>query len=80
MRRVHAPCCCLPGIALNVGAGSEVQRPLARVVIGGVLTSTILTLLDLPALHFLVHRRDDDRDAADAAQFDAKRHGAAQPE
>ncbi len=43
-------------MALNVGAGSEVQRPLATVVIGGVLTSTILTLLVLPALYLLVHR------------------------
>ena len=45
-------------MALNVGAGSEVQRPLATVVIGGVLTSTILTLLVLPALYLLVHRRE----------------------
>ena len=37
-------------MALNVGAGSEVQRPLATVVIGGVISSTILTLLVLPAL------------------------------
>jgi len=46
-------------MALNVGAGSEVQRPLATVVIGGVLTSTILTLLVLPALYLLVHRREN---------------------
>jgi cobalt-zinc-cadmium resistance protein CzcA len=44
-------------MALNVGAGSEVQRPLATVVIGGVISSTILTLLVLPALYLLVHRR-----------------------
>ena len=37
-------------MALNVGAGSEVQRPLATVVIGGIISSTILTLLVLPAL------------------------------
>ena len=43
-------------MALNVGAGSEVQRPLATVVIGGVLSSTILTLIVLPALYRLVHR------------------------
>jgi cobalt-zinc-cadmium resistance protein CzcA len=36
-------------MALNVGAGSEVQRPLATVVIGGIISSTILTLLVLPA-------------------------------
>ncbi|MBN8910884.1 MAG: CusA/CzcA family heavy metal efflux RND transporter [Hyphomicrobium sp.] len=37
-------------MAFNVGAGSEVQRPLATVVIGGIISSTILTLLVLPAL------------------------------
>ena len=47
-------------MALNVGAGSEVQRPLATVVIGGVISSTILTLLVLPALYRLFHR--DERD------------------
>jgi heavy metal efflux system protein len=45
-------------MALNVGAGSEVQRPLATVVIGGVVSSTILTLLVLPALYRLFHRSD----------------------
>lgn len=38
-------------MALNTGAGSEVQRPLATVVIGGIISSTILTLLVLPALY-----------------------------
>jgi cobalt-zinc-cadmium resistance protein CzcA len=45
-------------MALNVGAGSEVQRPLATVVIGGIVSSTLLTLFVLPALYRLVHRRD----------------------
>jgi cobalt-zinc-cadmium resistance protein CzcA len=55
-------------MALNVGAGAEVQRPLATVVIGGVLSSTLLTLLVLPALYGLVHgrRRGVARDAAQA--------------
>ncbi|MDP3404439.1 MAG: CusA/CzcA family heavy metal efflux RND transporter [Brevundimonas sp.] len=44
-------------MALNVGAGAEVQRPLATVVIGGILSSTILTLFVLPALYSLVHGR-----------------------
>ena len=44
-------------MALNVGAGSEVQRPLATVVIGGVISSTILTLIVLPALYRLIHGR-----------------------
>jgi len=42
-------------MAINVGAGAEVQRPLATVVIGGIISSTILTLLVLPALYALVH-------------------------
>ena len=44
-------------MALNVGAGSEVQRPLATVVIGGIISSTLLTLLVLPALYRLVYSR-----------------------
>ncbi len=42
-------------MALNVGTGSEVQRPLATVVIGGIVSSTILTLLVLPALYRMFH-------------------------
>ncbi|MDZ4762002.1 MAG: CusA/CzcA family heavy metal efflux RND transporter, partial [Alphaproteobacteria bacterium] len=42
-------------MAFNVGAGAEVQRPLATVVIGGIVSSTILTLLVLPALYRLAH-------------------------
>ncbi|WP_157696660.1 MULTISPECIES: efflux RND transporter permease subunit [Sphingomonadales] len=44
-------------MAFNVGAGAEVQRPLATVVIGGVISSTMLTLLVLPALYRIVHGR-----------------------
>jgi len=45
-------------MALNTGIGSEVQRPLATVVIGGIISSTILTLFVLPALYRLVHFRE----------------------
>ncbi len=45
-------------MALNVGLGSEVQRPLATVVIGGIISSTMLTLLVLPALYRMVRNRD----------------------
>ena len=38
-------------MALSTGVGAEVQRPLATVVIGGVLSSTLLTLLVLPVLY-----------------------------
>jgi cobalt-zinc-cadmium resistance protein CzcA len=44
-------------MAFNTGIGSEVQRPLATVVIGGVISSTVLTLLVLPALYRLTGRR-----------------------
>ena len=47
-------------MAFNVGAGSEVQRPLATVVIGGIVSSTLLTLLVLPALYAWLHARDDE--------------------
>jgi cobalt-zinc-cadmium resistance protein CzcA len=43
-------------MAFNTGVGSEVQRPLATVVIGGIVSSTMLTLLVLPALYRLTHR------------------------
>jgi cobalt-zinc-cadmium resistance protein CzcA len=42
-------------MALNTGIGSEVQRPLATVVIGGIISSTLLTLVVLPALYRLAH-------------------------
>jgi heavy metal efflux system protein len=45
-------------MAFNVGAGSEVQRPLATVVIGGIISSTLLTLIVLPALYRLLHREN----------------------
>ena len=46
-------------MALNTGTGAEVQRPLATVVIGGIISSTILTLLVLPILYQWVHRREN---------------------
>lgn len=54
-------------MALATTAGAEVQRPLATVVIGGIISSTALTLFVLPALYRLCHRKDekliDDTDA-----------------
>lgn len=43
-------------MALNTGLGAEVQRPLATVVIGGIIFSTILTLLLLPTFYLMLHR------------------------
>ncbi|WP_414662793.1 efflux RND transporter permease subunit [Horticoccus sp. 23ND18S-11] len=46
-------------MALASGAGAEVQRPLATVVIGGIISSTLLTLVVLPALYRMAHRSGD---------------------
>lgn len=43
-------------MSFNTGTGAEVQRPLATVVIGGIVSSTLLTLVVLPALYRLAHR------------------------
>jgi len=60
-------------MALNTGIGSEVQRPLATVVIGGIISSTLLTLLVLPALYRLLHGSQSTRDSAkDSVKDSAK--------
>lgn len=51
-------------LALNVGAGAEVQRPLATVVIGGIVSSTLLTLFVLPALYRWLHRDGEQHERA----------------
>lgn len=48
-------------MALSHGAGAEVQRPLATVVIGGLVTATLLTLLVLPLLYLMFERKNADR-------------------
>ena len=51
-------------MAISHGAGAEIQRPLATVVIGGIVTSTLLTLIVLPTLYELIEgRRREDADA-----------------
>jgi heavy metal efflux system protein len=44
-------------MAVNVGVGGEVQRPLATVVIGGIVTNTLLTLIVLPTLYMAFRRK-----------------------
>lgn len=44
-------------MAVNTGMGAEVQRPLATVVIGGLITSTLLTLLLLPMLYLMIEKK-----------------------
>ncbi len=64
-------------MALAHGRGAEVQRPLATVVIGGIISSTILTLLVLPALYRIFHRHGDQK----AEDFhEGKDHGASEPD
>lgn len=53
-------------MAIATGTGAEVQRPLATVVIGGIISSTILTLFVLPLLYRLAHRRDIEEAPLDA--------------
>jgi cobalt-zinc-cadmium resistance protein CzcA len=48
-------------MALSTGDGAEVQRPLATVVIGGLITSTLLTMVVLPVLYYVVYRRQAKR-------------------
>jgi cobalt-zinc-cadmium resistance protein CzcA len=47
-------------MALNTGLGSEVQKPLASVVIGGILFSTVLTLILFPAVYLYFHEKKID--------------------
>ena len=51
-------------MALNTGIGSEVQRPLATVVIGGIISSTLLTLVVLPALYLIFNKNRRTGDTA----------------
>jgi len=61
-------------MAIATGAGAEVQRPLATVVIGGIISSTILTLLVLPALYVLFRR--ETAPAATTPSTQTKQQGA----
>jgi cobalt-zinc-cadmium resistance protein CzcA len=63
-------------MALATGTGAEVQKPLATVVIGGIVSSTLLTLVVLPALYRLAHRRRDDGAQPPAAR---RTPGVAEP-
>jgi cobalt-zinc-cadmium resistance protein CzcA len=50
-------------MAIAIDTGAEVQRPLATVVIGGILSSTLLTLLVLPILYQLAHAKESEQEA-----------------
>jgi len=51
-------------MALSHDIGSETQKPLAIVVIGGLITATLLTLIVLPVLYVLFQRSSDEDDAS----------------
>ena len=51
-------------MAIGLGEGGELQAPLARVVIGGLLTSTLVTLVLVPAVYTLFEEGGRDREAA----------------
>jgi cobalt-zinc-cadmium resistance protein CzcA len=57
-------------MAISTSAGAEVQRPLATVVIGGLITSTVLTLLVLPAIYHWFEPADEHADADHVSDAD----------
>lgn len=69
-------------MALATGTGAEVQKPLATVVIGGLISATLLTLVALPALYaFFPERRKRDRaDHSGLCRNSGNRTGRASPE
>ncbi len=63
-------------MALGIGEGAEVQAPMARVVIGGLTTSTLITLLFIPTIYTMIEERGM-REKAPAREFEAD--GAPEP-
>ena len=46
-------------MALKLGTGSEAYAPLARAIIGGLAVSVVLTVFIVPAMYYVVHRKDE---------------------
>ncbi|MEZ5394307.1 MAG: efflux RND transporter permease subunit [Bryobacterales bacterium] len=57
-------------MALGLGEGGELQAPMARVVIGGLTSSTLITLVFIPVVYFTLERRRESREASRAEDFD----------
>lgn len=57
----------LTPMALGIGEGSELQQPMARVVIGGLLSSTLITLVVIPTIYYLVEARTEPGEESEAA-------------
>jgi cobalt-zinc-cadmium resistance protein CzcA len=66
-------------MALATGTGAEVQRPLATVVIGGLVTSTLLTLVVLPGLYRIFTGKDDAIAAPQEETLTPVQHGTTRP-
>jgi cobalt-zinc-cadmium resistance protein CzcA len=64
-------------MALSNGSGAEVQRPLATVVIGGLVSSTLLTLVVLPALYWVVNNKRFQRNLGAAVVTERSRNAGA---
>ena len=61
-------------MALGIGEGAELQKPMARVVIGGLLSSTMITLVLVPVIYAILEHRTHARRAASEAELDAMPH------
>lgn len=57
----------LTPMALGIGEGSELQQPMARVVIGGLLSSTLITLVVIPTIYYLIEARTEPAGQAGSA-------------
>jgi hydrophobic/amphiphilic exporter-1 (mainly G- bacteria), HAE1 family len=64
-------------LAFGLGEGSELQAPLARVVVGGLLSSSLVTLLLVPCAYYVMERRREPR-AQPALVLDASNARAAE--
>ena len=53
-------------MSLGIGEGGELQAPLARVVIGGLITSTLITLVFLPVIYLILEERTEKRTVSQA--------------
>ncbi len=56
-------------MAISTGAGAEVQRPLATVVIGGLITSTLLTLIVLPVIYSIFNKEKENKDRTGSSRI-----------
>ncbi|MBL8221362.1 MAG: efflux RND transporter permease subunit, partial [Bryobacterales bacterium] len=65
-------------MSLGIGEGSELQAPLARVVVGGLVTSTLITLIVIPVIYSLIEERSEKRQ--EAADLSGKGYQPAQGE